>query len=98
MISGFLYLYFMSIWSFIGWSVLLYLLYKLVFGLIIPVYRATKNVRKQFRNMQSTMQDQFQQAQQQQGQQQHAHQQQSQQKQPSGKRVVGDYIDFEEVK
>ncbi len=73
---------------FIGW-----ILYKLVFDFIIPVYRSTKHVRRQVRDMQQHMQEQFRQ------------QQQQQQQAPprpaepvARPRDKGDYIDFEEVK
>ncbi|AWO01427.1 hypothetical protein DLD77_06840 [Chitinophaga alhagiae] len=72
---------------FIGW-----ILYKLVFDFIIPVYRGTKQVRRQVRDMQQHMQEQFRQQQQQQ-------QAPPQPTSPSApKREKGDYIDFEEVK
>lgn len=35
----------------------LYLLYKLIFNFIIPVYRSTKKVRKHMQDMQSRMND-----------------------------------------
>ncbi len=67
----------------------LYILYKLVFDFIIPVANTTKQVKKQFGDMQEKMR-QF---------------QQDQQKQPSSTATPqpnipekGDYIDFEEVK
>lgn len=71
---------------FIGW-----ILYKLVFDFIIPVYRSTKHVRRQVRDMQQHMQDQYQQQQQQAPPQQPV-------SQPTPQREKGDYIDFEEVK
>ncbi len=70
---------------FIGW-----LLYKLVFDFILPVYGATKQVRRQVRDMQEHMRNQYQQ------------QQQTQQPPHTAEqakpRDKGDYIDFEEVK
>ncbi|WP_346316935.1 hypothetical protein [Chitinophaga sp. YIM B06452] len=73
---------------FLGW-----LLYKLVFDFFIPVYRGTKQVRRQVRDMQDAMRQQYEQQQQQQG---------PQQAPPRPaepiKRDKGDYIDFEEIK
>ena len=40
------------------WAIGLYILYKLVFGFIVPVARTTNNVRKQFRTMQEQMNSQ----------------------------------------
>ena len=71
----------------------IYILYKLIFDFIIPVYRTTRDVRKQFKDINQQMQEkmnQFNQA----NQQQPSAQKQEQQKKPSDK----DYIDFEEVK
>lgn len=66
------------------------MLYKLVFGFIIPVYKTTKKVRRGFRQMQEQMKqyqgEQYQQA---------SPQQQTHSNKESTK---GDYIDFEEVK
>ena len=71
------------------YAFLIYLAYRLVFHFIIPVYRTTKQMKKQFRDVHSQMQD-------------HVNQQQSYQQNPSpqseDKKEVGDYIDFEEVK
>lgn len=68
----------------VGW-----ILYKLVFEFIIPVYNSTKHVRRQVRDMQQHMREQFEQQQ----------QQQAPPQQPSPKpREKGDYIDFEEIK
>jgi hypothetical protein len=69
-----------------------YVLYKLVFDLIIPIFRATRQVRKQFRNMQQHMQQQA-----------SRHQPDQatnnfQQNTPPKKTATGEYIDFEEIK
>ena len=70
----------------VGW-----ILYKLVFEFIIPVYNSTKHVRRQVRDMQQHMREQFEQQQQQ--------QQAPPPPPPSPKpRDKGDYIDFEEIK
>ncbi len=66
-----------------------YLVYKLVFDLILPVYKATKHMRKQFSNMQQPMQDGN--AQKPQGSGMHSN--------TTGKpSKAGEYIDFEELK
>ena len=36
-----------------------YVLYKFIFGFVLPVYRTTKQVKTQFKDMQQKMQDQF---------------------------------------
>lgn len=72
----------------------LYLLYKLIFDFIIPVAKTTKQVKKQFSDMSSRMQETMnqQQAQQQQS------NQYTQSKSTSTKGKNDDYIEFEEVK
>lgn len=75
-------------------------LYKLIFQFIIPVYRGTKQVRRQMQDMQNAMRQQYEQQRQQQQQQQTAQQQvpPRPQQEPVRKRDEGDYIDFEEIK
>jgi hypothetical protein len=68
---------------------LAYILYKVVFHFIIPIYRTTKQVKKGFREMQEKMQEQMRQ---QQGFQNASAPPQKQDK------PVGEYIDFEDVK
>jgi hypothetical protein len=68
-----------------------WLLYKLVFDLIIPGYKVTKQVRKQMSDMQQHMRQQYEE--QQNGRQ--ANQPPPPQPQKTDK---GDYIDFEEIK
>ena len=75
---------------FIFLALLVYILYKLVFHFIIPVYKATRQVKKGFRNMQQQMDEQMKQQQQQQGYG-AGHEQSSTEK-------AGDYIDFEEIR
>ncbi len=71
-----------------------YLLYKLIFNFIIPVYRASKRMKDQVSQMQQKMQE---------------HQQKQQAppdgfvnnhaaKAPTGKAPGKDYIEFEEIK
>ena len=70
------------------YAFLIYLAYRLVFHFIIPVYKTTKQVKKQFREMHSRMED-------------HVSQQQPFQQPPATenkKQQAGDYIDFEELK
>ena len=71
------------------YAFLIYLAYRLIFHFIIPIYKTTKQVKKQFREMHGQMED-------------HLNQQTNQQtmppKQEDKKAQAGDYIDFEEVK
>jgi hypothetical protein len=75
--------------KYIIWGFVIYLLYKFVFELVIPVSKATTQVKDKLREMQE------QQAQQQYQQQQRV---KPQQQQPSEPVKGGDYIEFEEVK
>jgi Sec-independent protein translocase protein TatA len=74
----------------------IWFLYKLIFEFIVPVYRGTKQVRRQMRDMQDAMRQQFEQQQRQQ--QQAGPQVPPQAQEPARKRDDGDYIDFEEIK
>ena len=75
---------------------ILYMLYKLVFDFIIPVYRASKRMKNQVGEMQQKMQEQYRQQQ--------AAQERAQTtaaNSPLRKnegRVDKDYIDYEELK
>jgi uncharacterized protein YneF (UPF0154 family) len=69
---------------------LAWFLYKLIFGFIIPVYKTTRQMKKQFRDMHDRMQ-------QEQVKQEDFHQQSTGQR-PASKPSGSDYIDFEEVK
>ena len=69
-----------------------YILYRLVFGFIIPVYNSTKQVRRQMRDMQEHMRNQYQQQQQQNT------PPPPPRKEPAKPRDKGDYLDFEEIK
>jgi hypothetical protein len=68
---------------------LIWFLYNLVFRFIIPIYRTTRQVKKKFREMHQTMQEQV-------------HRQEEPVKPAPQKSTSpkpgGDYIDFEEVK
>ena len=72
------------------YAFLIYLAYRLVFHFIIPIYKTTKQVKKQFREMHSRMEDNITQQQ--------ANQQTMPPKQEDKKAPAGDYIDFEELK
>lgn len=74
------------------YGILLYLLYKFVFELVIPVSKATTQVKDKLKEMQEQQLRQQQQYQQQQAQ--AAQAQQAKQADTKG----SDYIDFEEVK
>jgi hypothetical protein len=72
-------------------ALLIWFLYKLIFGFIIPVYRTTRQMKAKFREMHDKMQ------QQQAGQQGFGQEQAAPRAQNSQARA-GDYIDFEEIK
>ncbi len=67
---------------------LIYILYKLIFEFIIPVYNSTQKIRKQFGDMQQKMQQDMNAA---------NKKNTSTEQQPKVKKE-GDYIEFEEVK
>ena len=69
---------------------LIYLAYRLVFHFIIPIYKTTRQVKKQFREMHSRMQDNI-------GQQ-PPYQQPVTPVTENKNQQAGDYIDFEELK
>ena len=72
---------------YIFYAILLYMAYRLVFDVILPVRKTAKAMRNQFRQAQEQM---------------HQAQEQAQQPQnapePGKTQSVGEYIDFEEVK
>jgi hypothetical protein len=82
----------MNIIRLAGELFLLYILYKLIFDFIIPIYVASKKVKNQFGEMQSKMQEQMNQY----------NRQNSQQPQsptaPKTEKKKEEYIDYEEVK
>ena len=79
----------MSIFRILLYVFLIYLAYKIIFDLIIPVYRTTKQVKKGFKEMNERMND-------------HMNQQGQQPAQPEQpkkpKEKPGDYIEYEEIK
>jgi predicted Holliday junction resolvase-like endonuclease len=84
------YFYRMNILRLAAEIFLLYILYKLIFDFIIPIYRTTKRVKKQFGEMNAKMQEQMNTY----NQQQNAHG--SARKEETVKKE--DYIDYEEIK
>ena len=72
----------------------IYIIYKVIFELVIPVFRATQKIRQQFGAMQQHMQDQTNATQN--G---YSNQSRPPSAQPNKSTTkAGDYIDFEEVK
>lgn len=85
--------------KYVLYALLAWFLYQLIFKLVIPVYKTTRQIKKGFREMQEKMsfgsaQDaEYQRQQQAYTSQKNQHAGSQTQKAPSG-----DYIDFEEVK
>ena len=77
--------------KFVLYAILAYILYQFIFKLVIPVYLASRKIKKGFREMQTKMQEQMQQQQQ-------GYTPQASSSKPEPKTKAGDYIDFEEVK
>lgn len=84
----------MNILRLIGQILLIYILYKLIFDFIIPIYQTSKRVKKQMREMNARMQEQMN----------RDSYRDSQQSNTSTKSTnqepvkQGDYIDYEEIK
>jgi hypothetical protein len=75
--------------SFLFFGFLAYLLFRLVFDFVIPIYRTTRKVKRTFREMNERMK----------AQQNNSTAQPQQEKSSSNqKSTLGEYIDFEEVK
>lgn len=73
------------------YALLIYMAYRLIFHFIIPVYKTTKQMRRQFQDIHNKMNEQMNRSNETNGERQHSN--------PSpSKEQVGDYIDFEEVK
>lgn len=81
----------MNIFRIIFELFLFYLLYKLVFDFIIPVFNTTKQVKKQFGDMQNKMREQQDQMNRQQ-------QKNAADAQPKKMAPKDDYIEYEEVR
>ena len=73
--------------SFLFYTFLFYVLFKLVFDFLLPIYRTTRRVKQGFRDMQQKMQEQ-----------QGAASSPSNGQPAKKQEPLGDYIDFEEVK
>jgi hypothetical protein len=72
------------------YALLAWFLYNLIFRLIIPLYRTTRQVKQKFREMHQQMEDQ--------NRQQQGFQKASPASKPEPSKSGGDYIDFEEIK
>lgn len=77
--------------KYVLFAILAYILYQFIFKLVIPVYMATRKIKKGFREMQSRMQEQ-------QVNQQQEFTTEHPGTKPQPKAKAGDYIDFEEVR
>ena len=75
---------------YIFYALVVYLLYRLIFGFIIPIFRTSKKMREQFNQARQQMEDQYQQS----GQQ---HQDAGRHNVPKENAKIGEYIDFEEI-
>ena len=77
--------------KYIFWAIAIYVLVRFIFNFVIPVYRATRQMKGQMRDFQERMQ---------QGQQAPQDFQQNNTAQNQAKSSVkeGEYIDFEEIK
>lgn len=82
----------MNIIRLAGEIFLIYILYKLIFEFIIPIYQTTKKVKKQFGEMHNKMQDQMNKFNQQQAASSAANPQKEALKKDE------EYIDYEEIK
>jgi hypothetical protein len=67
---------------------LIYILYKLIFDFIVPVYNSTKKIKKQFGDMHEKMQQDMN----------TMNSRQTQARQETKVKREGDYIDYEEIK
>ena len=76
--------------KYVLYAILAYILFQFIFKLVIPVYLASRKIKKGFREMQSKMQEHMQQQQ--------GYTTQASSSKPEPKTKAGDYIDFEEVK
>ncbi len=77
----------MNLFKLIGQLVFIYVLYKVIFDFIIPLYKTTKQVKTKMNDMQTRMQEQ-----------QRGHTNEpTQEAQKQSKPAKDDYIDYEEV-
>ncbi len=75
--------------KYVLYAILAYILFQFIFKLVIPVYLASRKIKKGFREMQSKMQEHMQQP---------GFTAQPSPSNPEPQKKAGDYIDFEEVK
>ena len=74
--------------KYLFWALSLYVLFRFVFSFLIPVLRATRQMRGQMKDFQNKMHDQ----------QQQTFHEPVNEKHPKASVKEGDYIDFEEIK
>ena len=79
----------MPMFKYLFWAVAIYFLVRFIFNFIIPVYRATRQMKSQVRDFQERMQGQPSQE---------GFAQSDAQKQSKSSVKEGEYIDFEEIK
>jgi len=84
--------------KFVLYALLAYIIFQFVFRLVIPVYLASRKIKKGFQEMQSRMQEQQQQQPFSSAQDKQGYGPQTTAPKPETKTKAGDYIDFEEVK
>lgn len=72
--------------KYLFWAIAIYFLVRFIVNFVIPVYRATRQMKNQVKDFQSRMHEQNQNA------------QDFEQKKANPKVKEGDYIDFEEIK
>jgi Sec-independent protein translocase protein TatA len=83
----------MGLFKVIAWGIIIYFLYKFIFGVVVPVSKAAGEMKSKIAQMQQ-QQDQYLKQQQQ-----HFQQQQAKQHQTTTKtEIEGEYIDYEEIK
>ena len=80
------------IWRILLYSILFYFLYQLVVGLIIPVFKTTRRMRKDFNDIKTRMNEFMNDPQQ------NENKQYSSKEHSETKNKSEDYIDFEELK
>jgi uncharacterized protein YneF (UPF0154 family) len=81
----------MPVFKILLYAFLIYIAYRFIFGFIIPVYRTTRQVKKQFREMHERMNEHMKQQEQQ-------FNQTPEQEPQKPQDRKGDYIEFEELK
>jgi hypothetical protein len=74
--------------KYLFWALSLYVLFRFVFSFLIPVYRATRQMRSQMKDFHNRME----------GQQDYQHTSANADEAHKSKVKEGDYIDFEEIK